>query len=161
MLTAIALIIFIVEAQIPPPVPIPGIKIGLANVITLVTLVWFGRKEAFAVLMLRIVLGSIFAGQIMSFLYSVSGGILCFLVMALLIKVLKNQLWVLSVIGALAHNTGQIIAAVIVTSTWQIIGYMPILAVSGIIAGAFTGLIAGFIVKHKGVNIGDRHQNDK
>lgn len=149
MLTAIALIIFIIEAQLPPLAPIPGIKLGLANVITLVTLCWFGRRESFFVAMLRIVLGSVFAGHMMSFMYSAAGGLLCFLVMSLTIKALKNKLWVVSILGALAHNVGQIAVAVFVTSTWQIIAYLPILAVSAVITGAFTGLAAGFVVKRR------------
>jgi heptaprenyl diphosphate synthase len=155
MLTALALIIFIIEAQLPPLAPIPGIKMGLANVITMVTLVWFGKKEAFAVLMLRIILGSIFAGQMMSFMYSLSGGILCFLVMSIMVKIFKsNQLWIVSVLGALAHNAGQIAVAIFVTGTWQIVGYFPILAVSAVITGAFTGFTAGFVVNHKAIKFG-------
>jgi heptaprenyl diphosphate synthase len=155
MLTALALIIFIIEAQLPPLAPIPGIKMGLANVITMVALVWFGKKEAFAVLMLRIILGSIFAGQMMSFMYSLSGGILCFLVMSIAVKIFKsNQLWIVSVLGALAHNAGQIAVAILVTRTWQIVGYFPILAVSAVITGAFTGFAAGFVVNHKAIKFG-------
>lgn len=152
MLTAAALIIFVIEAQLPPLAPIPGIKLGLANVITMVTLVWFGRKEAFTVLMLRIILGSIFAGQMMSFMYSMAGGLLCFLMMSLTIKIFKiNQLWVVSVLGALAHNVGQIAVAVFVTGTWQIIGYLPILTVSAVITGVFTGLAASAVIRHKAI----------
>lgn len=150
MLTAIALIIFIVEAQLPPLAPIPGIKIGLANVITMVTLMWFGRKEAFIVLIVRIILGSVFAGQMVSFMYSLAGGLLCFLMMSLTIKIFKiNQLWIVSILGALSHNVGQIAVAVFVTGTWQIIAYLPILAVSAVITGAFTGLAASFVVRRK------------
>jgi heptaprenyl diphosphate synthase len=152
MLTAIALMIFIIEAQLPPLAPIPGIKMGLANVITMITLVWFGKKEAFTVLMLRIVLGSVFAGQMMSFMYSLSGGILCFLVMALTVKRFKiNQLWIVSVFGAISHNIGQIAVAVFITGTWQIISYLSILSVSAVITGAFTGLAASFVVRHKAI----------
>ena len=148
-MTAIALIIFVVEAQLPPLVPVPGIKMGLANIVTLVTLVWYGRREAFLVLVLRIVMGSIFAGQIMSLLYSLAGGIMCFAVMSLAIRPLKNRLWIVSVLGAIAHNFGQIIVAVLVTSTWQIVMYLPILIFSAVLTGTFTGLVAGFIVKRR------------
>ena len=149
MLTALALIIFIVEAQLPPLAPVPGIKMGLANIITLITLVWFGRKEAFTVLMLRIIMGSIFAGQMMSLIYSLAGGILCFVVMSLLIAPLKDKLWVVSVFGAAAHNIGQIIIAVLITSTWQIAAYLPLLIISAVVTGAFTGAISTFISKRK------------
>lgn len=149
LLTAISLIIFTVEAQLPPIAPIPGIKMGLANVITLVTLIWFGRKDAFFVLMIRILLGSFFTGAVTSLMYSLAGGILCFIVMSVLIRLFDlKQLWVVSVFGALAHNIGQLIVASIVTATPQVIlGYFPILAVSAVVTGAFTGVLAWLVVK--------------
>lgn len=150
MLTALSLIIFIVEAQIPPLVPIPGIKLGLANVVTLITIAWLGRKEAFAVLMLRIALSSVFTGTLMSFIYSILGGILCFIVMSLTLKIFRNNaFWVISVLGAISHNIGQIIAAVFFTSTWQIAAYLPVLLISAVITGMFTGLTAQAIIKRK------------
>jgi heptaprenyl diphosphate synthase len=159
MLTSVSLIIFIIEAQLPPIAPIPGIKLGLANIITMLTLVWYGRKEAFTVLILRIMLGSIFTGQMMSFMYSLAGGILCFLIMAVTVKAVKiNQLWIISVLGALAHNAGQLSVALLVTKTWQVAAYFPILAVSAVITGVFTGIAAGYIVKHKAINM-RREQN--
>lgn len=150
LLTALALIIFIVEAQIPPLAPIPGIKLGLANVITLITMAWFGKKDAFFVLILRIILGSIFAGTAISFVYSVSGGLLCFIAMSLTIPFFKgNTIWIVSVFGAIAHNIGQIVAAIILTETPQIAAYLPILIISAVITGAFTGLCAQLIIKRK------------
>ena len=82
ILTAIALTIFIIEAQIPPLVPVAGVKLGLANVITLFALVTLGRKEAFTVMSLRVILGSIFAGSVTSFMYSAAGAFVCFVFMA-------------------------------------------------------------------------------
>ena len=147
-LIAFALIIFVIEAQLPPPAPIPGVKIGLANVITLVTLVIFGRKEAFFVLVARIISGSIFTGNFMSFLYSISGGIICFATMSVLICVFDDErLWVVSIFGTIAHNTAQIALAAFLTSTPQVFWYLPILLVSAIITGAFTGLVAAALVK--------------
>ena len=149
LLTSAALIIFIIEAQLPPLTPVPGIKMGLANVVTLVTLVWFGRKEAFAVLMMRILLGALFSGRMMSLAYSTAGGLLCFVVMALLIRFFDDgRLWVVSVFGAIAHNIGQIITAIVITSTWQVIWYLPPLIISAVITGAFTGIAAGIAVKY-------------
>ena len=89
MLLALALVIFIIEAALPPLAPIPGIKLGLANIITLISLKWLGKKEAFMILILRIVLGAIFTGNIMSIIYSLSGGIMCFIVMAIIIGKVK------------------------------------------------------------------------
>lgn len=151
MLLAIALIIFVVEVQLPAVAPIPGIKLGLANIITLAAIVWLGRKEAFVILVLRIILGSIFSGRMVSFLYSLSGGLLCFAAVALTIGLFEDdQLWVVSVLGAIAHNVGQIIAAVFIMSTWQIVWYLPALIISGVITGAFTGLCAQLVVKRIG-----------
>jgi len=106
------------------------------------------------ILLVRVFLGSIFSGQVMTLLYSLSGGLLCFAVTLLLRRVLtENQIWVASVIGAVFHNIGQIMAAVLVTSTPGIIAYLPVLLVSGIITGLFTGFCTQFLygkLKHLG-----------
>ena len=143
LLLAVALTIFVVEARIPPIVPIAGVKLGLANIVTLAALVWIGRKEAFTVLVLRIILGSVFAGQAVSFMYSLGGGILCFLTMAVALRLLgREKLWVVSVLGALSHNVGQILVAMALTGTVGIIAYLPVLMISGVITGTVTGLAA-------------------
>lgn len=146
LFTTIALTIFMLESMIPPLVPIPGIKLGLANIVTLVLIVNGTWKDALCVLIMRIILGSIFAGQMMSFLYSIAGGLLCLAVMALLHHLLgKKLLWFTSIIGAIAHNTGQIAVAAIVLGSGYVIYYYPYLILSGIITGAFTGLCAYFL----------------
>ena len=148
-LTAVALTIFIIEAQIPPIVPIPGIKLGLANVITLFAVITLGRKDAFVILMLRILLGSIFAGSVMSLMYSLAGGIMCFLLMSAAVCVMsENMTWCISVIGAIGHNIGQIAVAVLVTHTAQITWYLPVLMISAVITGLFTGLLTQMLLKH-------------
>ena len=91
MFTTMALTIFVVEAQIPIPVPIYGVKLGLANVITLIVLVVYRPRDAFAVLVMRILLGSLFTGTLVSMIYSLSGGILCFLGMALLCRLVHQH----------------------------------------------------------------------
>lgn len=146
VLTAIALTIFMIEAQIPSLVPVPGVKLGLANIITVFALFAFTPRDAFLIMFVRVFLGSVFSGQISTMLYSFGGGLLCFaalLVMKRLITV--KQLWVASVIGAVFHNIGQILVAVIVTGTPGIVVYLPVLMVSGIIAGTFTGFCAQFV----------------
>lgn len=149
MLLVLAIIIFTVESQLPPIAPIPGIKLGLANVINLMALYMLGRRESFIILVLRIVLSSIFAGNFTGFMYSLSGGIICFLfmsVMSLFIK--ENRMWVVSVFGAIGHNIGQIVIACFIMGTFQIIWYLPILMISGIITGTFTGIAAQTALKH-------------
>ena len=84
MLTAISMIVFLIEAQIPLPIAIPGVKLGIANVITLFAIWTLGRREAGAILMVRIVLGNLIIGNVMGMLYSLAGGVLCWLVMCLI-----------------------------------------------------------------------------
>ncbi len=150
LLTTMALTIFVIEAQLPDLVPlIPGVKLGLANVITLVVLVEYRARDAAAVLLMRIILGSMFTGQVISMLYSLSGGLLCFLGMALLCKLLhKKHLWFVSIIGAILHNTGQILMAMLVMQTTQVLVYFPFLLLAGCITGLFTGFVAIQLVRH-------------
>lgn len=150
MLLALALIIFVIEAALPPLTHIPGIKMGLANIVTLVSLVWLSKKETFTILILRIVLGTIFTGNAMSIIYSLSGGVLCFVVMALAMGRMK-KIWMVSICGAIAHNAAQIAVAIAVTGVVQIAMYFPILLVSAVITGAFTGIIADTVIKRKDV----------
>ena len=148
LLTALALIIYIVEAQLPPIVPVPGIKMGLSNIITLTAIYIFGAKEAFAVLFLRILLGNFFAGQTGALLYSAAGGLLCFAVMSLIYRRFQLRfLWVVSIFGALSHVTAQTIVAALITQTSVVLWYLPMLAVSAVITGAFTGLCAYYCLK--------------
>lgn len=148
VLTAIALTIFMIEAQIPAPVPIPGVKLGLANIITLTTMLILGRKEAGAVLTVRVVMGAVFAGSPASLLYSAMGGLFAYLVMCLLVGIVaEKRLWALSALSAVAHNMGQLLACVLVVKTPGVFVYAPALIVSGIITGAFTGWGAMYLVR--------------
>ncbi len=152
LLSAMALIIFMVEAQIPLPVPIPGVKLGLSNVITLFALWTLGRREAGFVLLVRIVLGSFVAGNLMTMAYSLAGGVLCFLLMALMKPLFsEHQVWILSIFGAIAHNVGQLAIAVAITGTPSIILPIgPVLMLSGIVTGLFTGLCAQSVILRMG-----------
>ncbi len=150
LLTAVALVIFIAESYIPPIVPLPGIKLGLANIITLITVAGFKKRDVFIVLFVRILLGSIFGGTMLSFLYSIAGGFACAAITVILYPVLNDKLiFVTSVFGALAHNTAQIIMAAFLTSTPAVITYFPVLVISAVITGSFTGLAAYFALKRK------------
>ncbi|MPQ44283.1 Gx transporter family protein [Clostridium tarantellae] len=153
VLSAIALTIFMIELQIPPLVPIPGIKLGLANIITLIILALYGAKEASAVLFIRIFLGSMFSGQVVTFLYSLSGGILCLIVMSILIKLLgKSSIWFISIFGSISHNIGQITVAMIIFQTTSILYYLPILLISAVITGFFTGISSKFMITNGVLN---------
>lgn len=149
LLTAISLIIFMLEALIPPLAPIPGIKLGLANIITLFAIYKIGNKDALLILIVRIFIACIFGGQIMTLFYSLAGGILCWLAMILAKSFFTvDKAWITSVFGAVFHNLGQIAVAIIVMQTKEIIYYFPFLLVSGMIAGAFTGTCCKFLMQH-------------
>ena len=141
LLTAVALTIFMVEAQIPAPVPIPGIKLGLANIVTLYALFVLGPWDALGILLAR------FAGNMMVLLYSLAGGLLCWAISCGLKKIMTlRQIWLCSIFGAIAHNLGQMAVAVVITRTPGLLVYLPALMLSGVIAGAFTGWAAQFLV---------------
>lgn len=148
LLTAIALTIFVIENQIPTPVPIPGVKLGLANIITLITMKLLGKKEAGAVLLVRILMGTMFAGSPSTLLFSAAGGLLAYLVMCMTVDHFgENQLWIVSALAGLAHNAGQLLACVLVVRTPGVFAYAPILAASGVITGVFTGFAAQYLLK--------------
>ena len=147
VLTAVSLIIFIIEIQIPNPFPIPGIKLGLANIITVFAVYHYKAYEVAMIVTVRLLLGSVFSGNFMALIYSASGAFLCLLGMLLLKRIIdEKHIWIASVFGAVLHNTGQMIAAVIVTQTVEIVAYYPFLLVSGCLAGLFTGLCAQLIM---------------
>jgi heptaprenyl diphosphate synthase len=148
LLTAISLGIWVIEAQIPSPIPVPGIKLGLASIVTLVAMVWLGRKEALAVLCMRVFLACLFAGSFSAILFSLTGGLLSWAVMALVLGLFSDkQLWIVSVLGAIGHNAGQLLAAMAVTKTASLIWYGPALLCAAIVTGAFTGVAAGYLQK--------------
>lgn len=149
LLSALALIIFVVESQLPPLAPVPGIKMGLANIISLFAMFWMGRKEALAILIARIFLGSIFTGHAMTLLYSLSGGLLAFTVIAIFYRTFSlKALWIPSMISGICHNIGQVLCAIWVTGTIAIVAYLPVLIISGCVTGLFTGLIAQYLINH-------------
>lgn len=149
LLTAIALTIFMVESQIPVPFPVPGIKLGLANIVTLYAVFVLGSVDALMILVARVFLGAVFSGQMMTLLYSLGGGLLAWLIMILLAKLLtKDQIWLCSPIAALFHNLGQLLVAAAVLQSWAVMAYLPYLLIAGILTGLFTGLCAQVLIRH-------------
>lgn len=149
LLSAVALAIFVLEAQLPLPLPVPGIKLGLSNIVTLVALAALGWREALAIVLVRVLLGSLATGQLMALLYSLAGGLLSLLCMALVLRLLrKNQLWVCGVIGGLTHNIGQMAVAIAITQTPALLYYLPVLLLGGMLTGAFTGFCAQLLHRH-------------
>ena len=145
LLTA-ALVIYLLEAQIPPLVPLPGVKLGLANIITVYAMFRVGAKDTLAILLCRVLLGSVFGGNWMAFAYSLTGGLCCYCAMLLLRKMLtEKQIWVASAVGAVFHNIGQILVAMLLFRTAAVAVYFPVLVASGVVTGVFTGLCVQFL----------------
>lgn len=147
LLTAISLVLFIVENQIPAPVPVPGVKLGLGNVIVVTVLFLYGPREALGVLTAKVLLSALLTGNLGALAYSAAGGLLSWAGMSLLRPLLgKQQLWVASVLGAMLHNLGQLAAAVLIAATPGLWSYLPVLLLSGMITGLFTGIAAQAVV---------------
>lgn len=149
LFTTMALAIYSIEAALPTLLPIPGVKPGLANIITLLVLRYLSAKDAFLVLLMRILIATFMFGQAMSLLYSLAGGIACLLVMFLINRLLQGHLLILtSIFGALAHNAGQLIVAMLLTSSTAVLSYIPFFVITSCLTGLFTGLCAAFSGKH-------------
>ena len=147
LLTAIALTVFMVEAQLPAPVPIPGIKLGLSNIVTVFAVFLLGGKEAAAILFIRIFLGAVFSGQFSTIFYSAAGGALAWLTAAGLKHILTNkQIWVAGCLGAIAHSIGQMLVAVLLTGTPGLVIYLPVMILCSVLTGLFTGLCAQLLL---------------
>ena len=150
MLTALSLILFILESLLPDLIPVPGVKAGLANAVTVYLLYAFSRREAAAALLVRIVLGSFFSGRVISLLYSLSGGLMALAVMACLKDAVPDRwIWMVSALGAVAHNAGQMLMAVWITKTPLVASYFPVLVLSGCISGTLTGLAAQLLLTRR------------
>lgn len=150
LLTAIALTVFLIEAQIPPIVPIPGVRLGLANIVTVFAVFAIGSREGAAVLLCRIFLGAVFAGNFSTILYSAAGGFCAIAVTVGMKKLLTTrQLWVAGALGAMAHNIGQMAAAVAISQTPSLVIYLPLLLAIAIVTGSLTGLSVQILL-HRG-----------
>lgn len=141
LLIAFGLALSFLESLIPQVIPIPGVKLGLANFAVLMTLYLFGFKEALIMNFARILLASMMFGSAFSFIYALSGALLSILIEVLLIKINKMSEIGVSVAGGIAHNVGQILLAIIITKTIGVFYYLPFLIVSGILAGIVIGIL--------------------
>lgn len=146
MLTAVAMILSYVESLLPS-VGIPGVKMGLANIAVTFALFRFGWKEAAALSLVRVVLVSLLFGSVGAMLYSLAGAVLSLAVMALLRRTDRFSTVGVSVAGGVAHNAGQILMAMLILQTKQLLGYLPVLAVAGIGGGILTGLAAALLIR--------------
>ena len=149
ILTALALVLSYVEMLLPPIYPaVPGIKIGLANIITVFLLYKFSFKEAFLVSVLRVLLVSLLFGNAIMLVYSLAGAVLSICFMVILKRLNRFSLVAVSVVGAIAHNLGQTAVAILLLETLQIAYYMAVLALSGTFCGILVGIISAYVIKY-------------
>ena len=148
--TALALIFSYVEALIPINFGIPGVKLGLANLITLIALYKITVKDAYLISVVRVVLSGFIFGNLFAILYSLAGGLLSLTIMTLFIKSDKFSVYGVSMAGGVFHNVGQLIMAMLVVESVSIAGYLPALLVSGLITGLVIGVVSGETLKRIG-----------
>ncbi len=142
VMIALAMILSYLESFVPLPIGIPGVKLGIANLVVLVTLGFLSYKEVAAIDLLRIVLSGILFGSGVSLAYSLSGGILSLILMLLLDKSRRFSLAGISIAGGVSHNIGQIIMAALLLENKQILSYLPVLLIAGLVTGLINGAVA-------------------
>lgn len=143
LMVALALILSYLEAQIPAFFAVPGMKLGLTNVVVLVALYCLGARSAMGINLMRIVLVSILFGNGMSLAYSLAGGMLSSVVMILLKKTGRLAIVTVSVAGGVAHNIGQILTAMALLQTASLGWYLLVLWFTGLASGAIIGIVGG------------------
>ena len=139
---ALALICSYVEALIPFYFGIPGVKLGLTNIVVVLLLYLVGAREALLISVARVLLAGFLFGNMFSIIYSLAGALLSFAVMALLKKTGKFGVLPISISGGIFHNVGQLVVAALVVENYNIFYYMPVLLVAGIVTGALIGIAA-------------------
>lgn len=146
LMVGYSLILYILETYIPNPfiVFFPGAKLGLTNIITLVSLLIFGFKETFIIVTVRFILSSIFAGPMSYLLFSIGGAYLSLIVMFLVNKIKGFSVIGVSIAGAIAHNIGQLLVASILVENFLMITYLPFMLATSLVTGLFVGIVSQF-----------------
>ena len=147
VLTALALALSYLENLFPVAllIPLPGIKLGLANIVTVFALYYLGAFPAFAILVARCLLGAMFAGNASALIFSIMGGVFAMLIMIALHRIRAFSIYGVSIAGAAGHNIGQVGAAIITLGSTAPLAYLPFLLVVSIFTGALTGFIAALL----------------
>ena len=145
--TALALILSYVETLIPIHFGIPGIKLGLANLVIVVALYKLQLKEVYLLAIVRVLLSGALFGNYFSIIYSLAGGLFSLTVMAVLKKLGGFSVMGISMAGGVFHNVGQMLIAVLVVETFSISYYLPVLLVAGLLTGLVIGVVAGELLK--------------
>lgn len=142
VMLALALICSYVEVLIPIPIGIPGIKLGLANIVIVFALYSMGIKDALVLSIMRVTISGFMFGNVIAIAYSLAGGLLSLLVMFLLKKTDKLSCVSVSIAGGIFHNIGQMIIATILVDNYYVLYYVPVLMIAGFITGACIGVVA-------------------
>ena len=148
LMLAVAIVLSVVENMLPPlPIPVPGVKFGLSNIAVMYALFFHGKKQAFTIALLKSVFVFATRGMIASLL-SLAGGILSLVVMITLLAIFGKRIsyLMISLFGAVAHNLGQFLVITLLYTDLAILGYLPLLMVSGILAGIATATLLKFIL---------------
>lgn len=150
ILVAVGLALSVIESMIPLPIAIPGARLGLSNMVVLITLVVFGFKEGITVSLLKSIVLMLITGSVSSFVYSFSGALLSSVAMSLSYKYLSNifSLIGVSILGALFHNFAQVSVASLMMNNMRIYTYLPFLMLTSIFTGYFVGLSSTYIIKN-------------
>ena len=146
MMIALAMIFSYVETMIPINFGIPGVKLGLANLVIVAAIYLFGGKQAFLISIVRIFLSGFMFGNLASIMYSLAGGLLSLAVMLLLKKTDKLSILAVSVMGGICHNIGQLIVAMLVVENLKLIFYVTVLLISGFLTGLLIGIVCRVIL---------------
>ena len=146
LMVGYSLILYILETYIPNPfiVFFPGAKLGLTNIVTLISLLIFGFKETFIIVTVRVILSSIFAGPMSYLLFSIGGAYLSLILMYLVSRIKGFSTIGVSIVGAIGHNIGQLLVASILVENLLMITYLPFMLVTSLVTGFFVGLVSQF-----------------
>lgn len=145
LLFAVVLVLSILENQLPMPVPVPGVKLGLSNIVVMYSLFFVGKKQAFLLAVLKSLFVFMTRGAVAALL-SLCGGVLSILMMTMLLLIFKDKIsyLILSIAGAVFHNVGQFIAICLLYTSLNLWVYLPVLLISGVIAGVATSTLLKF-----------------
>ena len=149
LLTSLMLVFGLIERQFPLPIAVPGVKLGLANSVLLYSLYMLGIRQSVVLMLLKALLSWLIYMNLSAMIYSLSGGVLSLIAMILVMRIKGVSVIGVSALGAVFFNVGQILAAMLVLNTPQLLlTYLPVLMISGVVTGVLTGMVAQTVMKH-------------
>lgn len=148
MLTALAFVFSYIESLLPIHLGVPGVKLGLANLVVIIALYMMDARRAFTLSLVRILLSGLTFGNPASMIYSLAGGMLSLAIMIFAKKCKVFSVTGVSILGGVFHNVGQILVAAVVVETASLLYYLPVLVLSGTIAGVMIGILASILIRH-------------